>query len=174
MVSLKGILDITNLLVILFLITSVLETWVIISNNYSSLICIISLILFVNIFLLIYFKTSPTKIENVIVIHNKFYILNFIVQFYSGLLMLGLSVLNIVLGIICIFISLANLCYVVFDIDFQNTNHTRTKYTTTSYHPNIFNPLQNSYKPETTSSEHSDDTEINPNDNINKNIVTID
>jgi len=155
MVSLKGILDITNLLVILFLITSVLETWVIISNNYSAVKCIISLILFGNIFFLIYFKTHPEKIDTVIVIQNNFYILNFIVQFYSGLLMIGLSVLNIVLGIICITVSVANLFYVLFDIDIQN--NTTQKYTATSYHPNIFN--ETNIETTSVNSENSENSE---------------
>lgn len=156
MVSLKGILDITNLLVILFLITSVLETWVIISNNYSSLKCIISLILFGNILFLIYFKTLPDKIDKVIVIKNNFYILNFIVQFYSGFLMIGLSVLNIILGIICISVSIANLFYLLFDINDKETN--TIKYTATSYHPNIFNEPSIETNSETSENSENENT----------------
>ena len=62
MVSFTGVLTILNILSIIFININVLETWVVVSNSYSGLKLIVSLLLLSNsLFLFFNIKPSYTK-----------------------------------------------------------------------------------------------------------------
>ena len=117
MVTIHNILNFINLLIICCVIASTISIWVIITNNYSSLKFIVSLINLCNIGYLITLKFESKYIDDKIQIQNKFYVLTSIIQFYSGLLMLGISTFNIFLGSICILSSIYNFFYAIFNLD---------------------------------------------------------
>ena len=117
MVTIHNILDFINLLIIFCITASTIDIWVIISSNYSSLKFIVSLINLCNIGYLILLKFQPKYIDTILVVQNNLYILTSIIQFYSGLLMLGISTFNIFLGAICILSSLYNCFFVIININ---------------------------------------------------------
>jgi hypothetical protein len=117
MVTIHNILDFINLLIIFCITASTIDIWVIISSNYSPLKCIISLINLCNIGYLILLKFQPKYIDTILIVQNNFYILTSIIQFYSGLLMLGISTFNIFLGAMCILSSLYNCFFVIININ---------------------------------------------------------
>ena len=143
MVSFTGVLTILNILSIIFINVNVLETWVVVSNDYSGLKLIVSLLLLCNSLFLIFFKIKPSYIQNLVVHPRAFNLFFFITLLYSGLLMCGLSVLGIVLGLLCLIISFCNLFYVLFEIESTDgrTVHPSTENfeNTRTYHPTLSN-----------------------------------
>jgi len=117
MVSIQGVLEFTNLIVILFFSISVIETWSLLAHHYDSMNCIVSLINFTNLLFLSYLKFEPRSIDRIILLNNIFYILTGIIHFYGGLLMLGLSTFSIFLGIMCILSGISNGLFVIFNLE---------------------------------------------------------
>ena len=74
MVSIQGVLEFTNLIVILFFSISVIETWALLAHHYDSMNCIVSLINFTNLLFLSYLKFEPRSIDRIILLNNIFYI----------------------------------------------------------------------------------------------------
>jgi hypothetical protein len=143
MVTMTGILNILNILSIFFININVLETWVVVSNNYSGLKLIVSLLLLFNSLFIIFFNIKYSYIQNFIVHPRALNLFIFVTLLYSGLLMCGLSVLGLVLGMLCLGISLSNLFYVVFEIESTDTRtvHPSNEQFENSrtYHPTISN-----------------------------------
>ena len=143
MVSFTGILTILNILSVIFININVLETWVVVSNDHSGLKLIVSLLLLSNSLFLIFFNIKPSYIQNLVVHPRVFNLFFFITLIYSGALMCGLSVLGIVLGILCLVISLCNLFYILFEIESTDTRavHPDNEQFENSrtYHPTISN-----------------------------------
>lgn len=117
MVSIQGMLDFTNLIVILFFTSSVIETWSLLTHQYESMNCIVSIVNFVNILLLSFLKFEPRNIDRIIVVNNNFYILTGIIHFYGGMLMLGLSTFSMFLGIMSMISGIGNGLFVIFSLD---------------------------------------------------------
>jgi hypothetical protein len=117
MVSIQGVLEFTNLIVILFFSISVIETWALLAHHYDSMNCIVSLINFSNLLLLSYLKFEPRSIDRIILLNNNFYILTGIVHFYGGMLMLGLSTFSMFLGIMSILSGISNGLFVIFNLE---------------------------------------------------------
>ncbi len=117
MVSIQGVLEFTNLIVILFFSISVIETWSLLARNYDSMNCIVSLVNFVNLLLLSYLKFEPRSIDRIILLNNNFNILTGIIHFYGGLLMLGLSTFSMFLGIMSILSGIGNGLFVIFSLE---------------------------------------------------------
>ena len=167
MVTIHNILNFINLLIICCVIASTISIWVIITNNYSSLKFIVSLINLCNIGYLIALKFESKYIDDKIKIQNKFYVLTSIIQFYSGLLMLGVSTFNIFLGSICILSSIYNFFYAIFNLDVGvEPKREETPFVQASLfvHTNNNNNNNNNNKTESTESINTitdDDSEIN-------------
>ena len=127
MVELANIIKFCNLLVIVLFFISVAGNYVVIGKTYNALMFIVNtFILFMGV-LLGLAKIYPEKVD--IDIH----IFNSVIQFMSGVFMLGMSNISIGVGVMCILVALLNIFYVFF-------------------RPNITNP-QESVVPETNVTE---------------------
>ena len=117
MVNIQSVLDFVNLIIIPVFFTSVINTWAIIAYNYDSLKCIISIINMSNIGVLCYLKLEPHKLNTIFIVNNNNYIITAYIHLYGGMLMLGISTLNICMGVFCLCSFLYNLFYVIFNLE---------------------------------------------------------
>lgn len=119
MVDIQSLLEFVNLIIIPVFMTSVINTCVVLSNNYDPLKCIVSIINVSNIGFLVYLKLQPNKLNTIFIVNNNNYILTAYIHLSGGLLMLGISTLNICMGVFCILSSTYNAFYVIFSLEFR-------------------------------------------------------
>lgn len=121
MVNIQSLLEFVNLIIIPVFMTSVINTWLVIANNYDALKCIVSIINISNIGFLVFLKLQPNKLNTILIIDNNNYIINSYIQLYGGLLMFGISTLNVCMGVFCLLSSLYNMFFVIFSLEIRIT-----------------------------------------------------
>ena len=113
MISIKNLLHFSNFIAILCFISSSIYTYVLLTDNYSSLKMIIASFNLVMVWILSYIQYKPSILDSIILLHDthQLFIVNFFIEFFCGLFMIGLGKINIGFGIIVIAISFYNMFF---------------------------------------------------------------
>ena len=117
MVKLENILNFSNIMSLFCFLVSIIDNFVMISKNYTPLVLIVNVYLFIIfIFLCLYRINNDTIETNKYLIYSGTYI-------FSGVLMLGMSDVSIGIGIILLSLSLSNyLFYIFIEKNFNRDN----------------------------------------------------
>lgn len=117
MVKLENILNFSNIMSLFCFLVSIIDNFVMISKNYTPLVLIVNVYLFILfIFLCVYRINNDTIETNKYLIYSGTYI-------FSGVLMLGMSDVSIGIGIILLSLSLSNyLFYIFIEKNFNRDN----------------------------------------------------
>ena len=119
MVDIQSLLEFVNLIIIPVFMTSVINTWLVIKDNYHPLKCVVSIINISNVCFLVYLKLQPHKLNNILILNNNNYIVNAYIHLHGGVLMFGISTLNVCMGVFCILSSLYNMFFVIFSLEIR-------------------------------------------------------
>ena len=119
MVKLENILNFSNIMSLFCFLVSIIDNFVMISKNYTPLVLIVNVYLFIIFIFLCLYKINNDTIEtNKYLIYSGTYI-------FSGVLMLGMSDISIGIGIILLSLSLSNyLFYIFIEKNFSRDNVT--------------------------------------------------